>query len=107
MNGELAFYQTSGRKDFAELLKNGEVGKPLLVRSDVESIKSSVDKDSKTVITDIKFKPAAFTAWAEATKRNLNKLIAIAIDNKVFYTPVVKVVIVSGLCEVTGDFTSK
>jgi preprotein translocase subunit SecD len=105
--GELAFYETAGKNNFADLLKNNNAGEPLLIRSDVESIISSVDKDSQTVVTQIKFRPAAITVWAEATKRNLNKSIAIVIDDKVFYTPVVRDPIENGACEITGNLSEK
>jgi len=105
--GELAFYETLNSNNFAELLKINKGGKPLLVRSDVESINSSIDEGSQNLVTRIKFKPAATSVWADATKRNLNKPIAIAVDNQVFYTPTVKVVIESGLCEISGNFSQK
>lgn len=41
------------------------------------------------------------------TKNNLGKPIAIVIDDKVFFTPVVKTSMENGLCEITGNFTQK
>jgi preprotein translocase subunit SecD len=78
-----------------------------LVRSDIESIKSAKDSNSQSFTIDIKFKPESAKKWAAATKSNLGKPIAIAIDDKVFYTPVVKTPMESGLCEITGNFTQK
>lgn len=52
-----------------------------------------------------KFKNAAIQTWADATKRNLHKAIAILMDNKVIYAPVVTSEIIGGDCEITGDFT--
>jgi SecD/SecF fusion protein len=53
----------------------------------------------------IKFKPTASKIWAITTKNNLGKPIAIVLDDKVLYNPVVKTSIESGLCEITGDMT--
>ena len=105
--GELAFYETLERNDFSELLKTNKAGKPLLAMSDVESVNSSVNEATQTILTGIKFKPSAIAVWAEATRRNLNKHIAIVIDNQVFYSPVVRSVIEGGMCEISGNFTQK
>jgi preprotein translocase subunit SecD len=80
---------------------------PLLVRSDVESVNSSIDKSTQTVVTGIKFKPEAIALWAEATRRNLNKHIAIVVDNQVLYSPLVRNVIEGGVCEITGNLSQK
>jgi len=88
-------------------LKTSYTGTTPLVRSDVETIKSSQDMNSKTVAINIKFKPAASKIWAIETKNNLGKPVAIVIDDKVFYTPVVNTPIESGLCEISGNFTQK
>jgi preprotein translocase subunit SecD len=87
-------------------LKVNPEGKPLLNRSDIESINSSQNKDNSFKI-EIKFLQKAIKIWANATTVNLNKPIAIVIDDKVFYTPVVKSTIESGLCEITGSLTQK
>ena len=79
----------------------------LLVRTDVKTIKSLEDKNSSTYMIEMAFKPTSTRIWAEATKTNLNKSIAIVIDDKVFFTPVVKVPIESGLCEISGNMSLK
>jgi SecD/SecF fusion protein len=80
---------------------------PLLERSDVGTIKSLEDKKSSTYMIEMAFKPASSRIWAEATKNNLNKSIAIVIDDKVFYTPIVKVPMENGLCEISGNLSLK
>jgi preprotein translocase subunit SecD len=80
---------------------------PVLTKEDIEIIKSAADLDSKSITIDIKFSPDAAKIWSATTKQNLNKPIAIVIDDKVFYTPVVKMAIESGLCEISGNFTPK
>ena len=53
----------------------------------------------------LKLKPVMKSVFAEATRNNLNKSIAIVIDGRVFSWPVVRSVIDKGEIEVTGSFT--
>jgi hypothetical protein len=88
-------------------LKTNETGNPLLIRSDVESVKivpGKVPQDNKI---QIKLKSEASRVFADATKRNLNRVIAIVIDDQVYSWPVVRNVIEGGEIEVTGRFTAK
>ena len=105
--GELAFYETNNSSNFEEMLKNNKAGKPILTASDVESVISASDTDGQSIRTQIKFKPASAKTWAEATRRNLDKPIAVVIDNTVFYTPVVRSVIEGGACEISGNMSQK
>jgi preprotein translocase subunit SecD len=88
-------------------LKTDNAGKPLLTRSDVESVKIATNKDSDNPKIQIKLKPSSISIFADATKKNLNKAIAIVIDDNVYSWPVVKSVIEGGEIEVTGSFTEK
>jgi SecD/SecF fusion protein len=88
-------------------LKTNKEGQPLLVRSDVESVKIDASDASGDPKIQIKLKPAASSLFAEATKRNLNKPIAIVIDNQVYSWPVVRSVIEEGKIEITGKFSEK
>ena len=88
-------------------LKISIEGKPLLIRSDVGIIKSSQNKDSNDYKLEIKFVPEAIKIWADATKNNINKPIAIVVDDRVFYTPIVRTTMEGGVCEITGDLTQK
>jgi len=85
-------------------LKVSSDGRPLLTGSDIESVKftSSVDADHKI---QIKLKPSAVSIFADATKKNLNKVIGIVIDNQVYSWPVVRNTIEGGEIEVTGSFS--
>jgi len=88
---------------YALKLINGKSA--LLTGTDVESIKFNKDAASKTYYLDIKFKESAVELWSDATKRNLNNAIAIVLDNKVIYAPIVRTLINNGLCQITGDYT--
>jgi len=88
-------------------LKTSGNGKALLGRSDIESVKIATGKDGKENIIQIKLKSDVIGVLAIATKINLNKAIAIVIDDKVYSWPIVKSVIEGGEIEVTGSFTTK
>jgi hypothetical protein len=88
-------------------LKTYGPGKALLVRSDFESVKIVKSNDSEEPKIQIRLKPAAIVAFSEATKTNLNKAIAIVIDDFVYSWPIVKSTIDKGEIEVTGSFGEK
>jgi SecD/SecF fusion protein len=88
-------------------LKTNTQGNPLLVRSDVESVKIAMGKDNQDAKIQIKLKQSAIGIFATATKNNLNKAIAIVIDDRVYSWPVVRSVIEGGEIEVTGSFSAK
>jgi preprotein translocase subunit SecD len=77
---------------------------PVLSKPDIENVKSAELKNGNSPVLQIRFKPEAAKIWAETTKRNLNKPVAIVIDNIVYADPVVRTVIEGGLCELSGDF---
>jgi preprotein translocase subunit SecD len=88
-------------------LKTKEGGKPLMTRSDIETVKIAKTSDMQAVKIQIKLKPAAAPIFAEATRNNINKCIAVVIDDKVASWPRVQDAIEGGEIEVTGDFTEK
>ena len=88
-------------------LKVDNEGKALMSASDVEVVSSVPEKDSESSRIEIKFRKEAAGKWERATGENINKPIAIVVGNKVFYAPVVRDAIKSGLCEITGNMTQK
>ncbi len=72
---------------------------------DIQSfdVKHDVDRQKDNIL--FKFKTPAIQVWADVTKRNLDKAIAIVLDNNVLYAPVVREEITGGNCEISGDFT--
>jgi Preprotein translocase subunit SecD len=88
-------------------LKTNNEGNPLLVRSEVESVKIVMGKDNQDAKIQIKLKQSAIGIFATATKNNLNKAIAIVLDDRVYSWPVVRSVIEGGEIEVTGNFSAK
>lgn len=88
-------------------LKTNEQGSPILDRSDIESVSKVITPDSLNNKIQIRLKPEAISIFADATKNNINKAIAIVIDDQVYSWPVVRNVIEKGEIEVTGSFTEK
>jgi preprotein translocase subunit SecD len=88
-------------------LKTNEDGKPLLMRSDVDSVRIATTGDTQEPKIQIKLKPAGAIIFADATKKDLKKVIAIVIDDQVYSWPVVQNVIEGGEIEVTGSFAEK
>jgi SecD/SecF fusion protein len=86
-------------------LKTDQDGKPLIVRSDIASINTVVGKDPLDLKIQIKLNSQAAKVFADATEKNLNKSIAIVIDDLVYSCPVVRSAIKEGNIEVTGNFT--
>jgi preprotein translocase subunit SecD len=86
-------------------LKTSQDGNPLLGRSDVESVKIVTSVDRQNTKIQISLKTAAAGIFGDATRANLNKAIAIVIDDRVYSWPVVRSVIEGGEIEVTGSFT--
>jgi len=93
----------SGKCLFA--LKVTDSGTPLISREDIESATVKKGADMNDIRLQLKLKPAMKSVFAEATRNNLNKSIAIVIDGRVFSWPVVRSVIEKGEIEVTGSFT--
>ena len=102
---KFAWGQTSGDANVClyALRLEGEKG-ALLTGSDVESAKSDEDKAGVFELL-IEFKKPAVQLWADATQRNINNEIAIVLDDKVIFAPVLKSVIEGGKCSITGNFT--
>jgi len=87
------------------VLKLSSGGGELISRSEIESVKAAKTGDEKDLRILIKLNEKGRGIFAEATKRDLHKSIAIVIDDRVFSWPVVQSEISGGEIEVTGRFT--
>jgi len=65
----------------------------LIIGNDIESVKSNQDNATKAFMVNIRLKRSAVEIWSDATKRNINKAIAIVLDNEVLSAPKVRSVI--------------
>ena len=88
-------------------LKTGTAGKPLLTKSDIMEVKAIDSKEPGNIMAQIRLTSSASSIFAEATKTNLDKSIAIVIDDQVYSWPVVRSVITGGKIEVSGNLTNK
>jgi preprotein translocase subunit SecD len=75
--------------------------------TDIENAMMIVEKNGDYIGLEFNFKKSAVQKWAALTKRNMNHAIAIVLDDRVLYAPVVKSEINSGKCEITGNFTKE
>lgn len=78
---------------------------PLLTGSDIESVAGKQERNSHGPEIEILFKKTAVTKWAEATLRNLNKPIAIVLDEQLIFSPVTRSQIPNGKCMISGNFS--
>jgi preprotein translocase subunit SecD len=78
---------------------------PLLSRTDIDSVKLTGTSGNLRIM--IRLKPEAAGIFAEATRKNIDRCIAVVFDNSVFSYPRVRAEITGGKVEVTGDFTDK
>lgn len=73
----------------------------LLSNKDIQSFYTIPNKNK----IEFKLKEPSVKLWSDITKRNINKSIAVVLDNKVLYAPLVKSEMNNGLCEISGNFT--
>ncbi len=78
----------------------------ILEGKSIESMKSMLDQSDRPYAA-IQFKKEAVSVWAEATRKNLNKSIAVVLDNQVIYDPIVREEISNGSCIIAGNFTAE
>jgi len=88
-------------------LKPDERNGALLNGSAIERMTAKTDSKSKKDYIDINFKKSAISLWSDATKRNINKSIALLLDEKVLMAPSIRSEINGGNCEITGSFTQR
>lgn len=107
-NCKLVWGLKSAKSEFCLFaLKTNPDGSSLLVRSDVASVKIDSVNGPETPTIKIKLKLEATSRFAEATRKNMNKSIAIVIDDYVYSWPRVRSVIEGGEVEISGNFTNK
>jgi len=77
-------------------------GNPLLIHSDFEEISFSDDGRINFTLKEENFKK-----WADATVKNLNRSVAVLIDDKVISNPKVRQPIESGKFEISGNYSKR
>lgn len=94
-----------------DLNKNGDCYLYLLKHNSVLSkqqiLEVSVDKVTESNDLMITFNNDGALVWQNLSKNNINKSIALVIDKKVYFAPVLKNEIKDGKCSISGNFTFK
>ncbi|HLO59515.1 MAG TPA: hypothetical protein VK179_12285 [Bacteroidales bacterium] len=78
---------------------------PVMIQADIDRMVLLKNGDENGL--SIQFKPGSVNKWAEVTKRNVNRKIAVVMDGKVIYDPVLREPITGGNCVITGTFTDE
>jgi len=86
-------------------LQTGEENIIPLSGSDIESFEVNQDAKGRNHSVKFRFRKPAIQVWSDVTRNNLGKAIAIVLDGKVLFAPVVQSEITGGNCEISGDFT--
>jgi preprotein translocase subunit SecD len=73
--------------------------------SDIESFNFGQDSIWKINYFGFQFQQSAIPVWAEITKRNINRALAIVLDDNVLFAPMVREEIYGGNCQLSGSFT--
>ncbi|HNX44345.1 MAG TPA: hypothetical protein PKI35_07925 [Bacteroidales bacterium] len=76
-----------------------------LTGADIESFETKQDAQARWQSIGFRFREPVIGVWADITKSNLGKAIAVLMDNKVLFAPVVQSEITGGNLEITGDFS--
>lgn len=86
-------------------LQYGLNGKPALTGTAVERSQARFDEAAETASISLAFNEQGSARWAQATRDNLGRPIAIAFDGQVVFAPRVLAEIQSGQAQVTGQFS--
>lgn len=76
-----------------------------LDKSQIKKVMVSNNKNTNSAELQIEFNENGALTWLNLSRNNLDKPIAIVIDNAVYAAPIVRSEIKSGKCQITGDFT--
>jgi len=77
----------------------------IITGSDIENFEVKYEKNPKVSFLEFHFKKSAVNRWAEITRDNINRSIAMVLDNNIVSAPMVQSQINGGNCQITGDFT--
>lgn len=85
-------------------LKTNCNGSALLTSANIDSVAYDYNEMSDIYYIKINFDKSSIALWRDATERNLNRTIAIVLDDTVISAPIVKSVIKGGKSEITGNY---
>jgi len=94
-------------KNTAQLEFRDQSGKILVTGKDLKDAQASPGTGGNSASVDLEFNDAGAKLFAEATAANVDKPIAIVIDNKVISAPTVDEPIPNGKAQISGNFTAE
>ena len=80
-------------------------GKAKVNGSHIAKASQGYDEMSGAVTVDLSMTEEGMGQWARMTSENINRLVAITMDNVVYSAPVVRGAIVNGKTQISGNFT--
>ncbi len=86
-------------------VKAARGGKPSLAGEVITTARQDFDQQNGTAYVSMDMNTEGATEWARLTRENLQKCIAIVMDDKVYSAPVVQNEIKGGSSQITGNFT--
>ena len=79
--------------------------KPDLTGKNLKFAKTSFDNMTSQPIVNIEFDPQGRALFAKVTTENVNRQLAIVLDNTVYSAPVIQTAITGGMAQISGRFT--
>lgn len=106
---KFAYGRTPDEEGNLELfaLRYGKGMTPLLDGFSVENSQADAQDNSETAVIRLTFNEEGSALWAQATKENMLRPIAIVLDGEVCFAPVVQAEITSGKAMITGQFSKE
>lgn len=86
-------------------IKSSREGRPALDGEVITSARQQFDENSGQAHVSMTMNPDGARDWARITRDNVNRSIAIVMDNKVYSAPNVGQEITGGSSQITGNFT--
>lgn len=77
-----------------------------LTGKDVAKATPAFDPNTSSPIIQLNFTSEGARKWEEITRRNLNKQLAIVLDNQILLAPTVQAIITDGRTVISGSFTT-
>lgn len=80
---------------------------PAITKDDLKSVTAAPESGGNNYRILLEFSPAASKTWSGMTRESIGRPVAIVLDNKVIFDPVVRDEMKGGKCEITGTFTKE
>ncbi|WP_119314214.1 protein translocase subunit SecD [Calidithermus terrae] len=84
------------------LIKLSDLGEPLLSGADLASARASFEPGTGRPVVELSFKPEGAQKFADITRQNVGKRLAIVLDDKVYTAPNINQAITGGNAIITG-----